>query len=58
LRSPSKIARSGSRSERREVVEDKAGVGRAFAVVVARAASAGRAVVGTEAGDVIAGVAN
>jgi hypothetical protein len=40
------------------VVEDEAGVGRAFAVVAARAALAGRAVVGTEAGDVTAGVAN
>jgi hypothetical protein len=58
LQSLLKIARLGSCLERQEVVEDKAGVGRAFAIVAARAALAGRAVVGTEAGDVIAGVVN
>jgi hypothetical protein len=58
LRSLLKIAGSGSYSERQEVAEDKAGVGRAFAVIAARAALAGRAVVGIEAGDIKAGVAN
>jgi hypothetical protein len=58
LQSLLKIARSGSCLERQEVVEDKAGVGRAFAIIVARAALAGKAVVGTEAEDITAGVAN
>jgi hypothetical protein len=42
LQSLLKIARLGSRLERQEVVEDKAGVGRAFAIIAARAALAGR----------------
>jgi hypothetical protein len=58
LQSLLKIARLGSRLERQEVVEDKAGVGRAFAIIAARAALAGRAVVRTEAGDITAGVVN
>jgi hypothetical protein len=58
LQSLLKIARSGSCLERQEVVEDKVKVGRAFAIVAARAALAGRAVVKTEAEDVTAGVVN
>jgi hypothetical protein len=58
LQSLLKIARLGSCLERQEVVEDKAGVSRAFAVIAARAALAGRVVVRIEARDVIAGVAN
>jgi hypothetical protein len=58
LQSLLKIARSRSCLERQEVVEDKAGVGRAFAIIVARVALAGRAVVEIEAGDIIVGVVN
>jgi hypothetical protein len=58
LQSLLKITRSGSCSERQEVVEDKVGVGRAFAIIAARAASAGKAVVKTEAGDITAEVVN
>jgi hypothetical protein len=58
LQSLLKIARSGSYLERQEVAEDKAGVGRAFAIIVARAALAGKTVVGTEAGDITAEVVN
>jgi hypothetical protein len=58
LQSLLKIARLGSCLERQEVAEDKAGVGRAFTVIAARAALAGRVVVETEVGDVTAGVVN
>jgi hypothetical protein len=58
LQSLLKIARLGSCLERQEVVEDKTGVGRAFAVIAARVALVGRAVVETEAGDVTVGVVN
>jgi hypothetical protein len=58
LQSLLKIARLGSCLERQEVAEDKAGVGRAFAIIAARAALAGRAVVEIEVEDIIAGVVN
>jgi hypothetical protein len=58
LQSLLKIARLGSCLERQEVVEDKAGVGRAFAVIAARAVLVGRVVVEIEAEDVIVGVVN
>jgi hypothetical protein len=58
LQSLLKIARLRSYLERQEVVEDKAGVGRAFAVIAARAALAGKVVVEIEARDIIARVVN
>jgi hypothetical protein len=58
LQSLLKIARLGSCLERQEVAEDKAGVGRAFAIIAARAALVGKAVVRIEARDIIVGVVN
>jgi hypothetical protein len=58
LQSLLKITRLGSCLERQEVVEDKVEVSRAFAIIAARAALAGKAVVGIEAGDITAGVVN